>query len=474
MDYKPDTEDPLTEKLSAGTSDRTVQVFVSNEGDSQGLQEILGDQYEVVTDATLRSADCYLLDTRSLHQYTDDLSRRKAEAHPEFCPVIVMQQHGSNVPEQFANPDSDRPPLIDGVIDTPIDPPALHRRLQSLLIRRSQSLALTREYEEIETWFKGLFDAIPDPAFVLSTDGRVHEANDAFREFAGRDRQAVLDVKLAEIPVYKPVFDRVEAHFEEVGRDETRIENESIKLDSGDERMEYGILASQLTEVQNKQYLIGVLADVTELQKKTFRLEKLASVLNHDLRNPAQVAEMRLSGLWEAHPESRNEIEAVQRAISRINELTEKLVTIARTGQGMETEDVMMDSCTREAWANVKTERAELTTEDVHGVTVVADEALLLELFENLYRNSVEHGGETVWVGTTTDGFYVEDDGSGISPEERDDVLRMGYSNNSQGNGLGLGIVNEVVEEHGWDLTIADGREGGARVEIHCDSLVFS
>jgi PAS domain S-box-containing protein len=473
MTDRVDTDDPLTGTLSIGTSERTIQVLVSKRGDRRGLQEILGDRYDVVTDTSLQSAECYLFDSRSLHQYADELSRHKAERHPEFCPVIVMEQPGSSMPEKFADPDADGLPLVDDVIDAPIDLPVLHRRLRNLLIRRDQSLALTRKYEEMETWFKGLFDAIPDPAFVLSTDGRVHEANDAFCAFADRERREYLDVKLEEVPVYRPVYERIEAHLEEAHRDETHIENETIEFDSNDERMEYGILSSQLTEVQGKQYLIGILSDVTELQKKTFRLEKLASVLNHDLRNPAQVAEMRLGGLKNDHPESRDEIEACQRAITRINELTEKLVTIARTGQGMEVDDVMLASCAREAWSHVETVDAELILEDVDGVSVTADEDLLLELFENLYRNSMEHGGESVsvTVGKTEDRFYIEDDGPGIPPEERDDVLRLGYSNNPQGNGLGLGIVEEIVEEHGWNVTITGGREDGARIDVHCNCI---
>lgn len=473
MNDRLDTDDPLIGALSIGTFERTIQVLVSKWGDRQGLQEILGDRYDVVTDTSLQSGECYLLDSRSLHQYADDLSRLKAERHPEFCPVIVMEQPGSSVPEKFADPDGDGLPLVDDVIDAPIDPPILHRRLRNLLIRRDQSLAITQEYEEMETWFKGLFDAIPDPAFVLSSDGSIHEANDAFCAFTDRERREILDIKLEEVPVYKSVFERIEAHLEEAQRGETYIENETIEFDSNDERMEYGILSSQLTEVQGKQYLIGILSDVTELQKKTFRLEKLASVLNHDLRNPAQVAEMRLDGLWQDHPESRDEIEACQRAITRINELTEKLVTIARTGQGMEVEDVMLASCAREAWTHVETADKKLILEDVDSLSVTADEDLLLELFENLYRNSVEHGGETVsvTVGKTGDGFYVEDDGPGIPPEERDDVLRLGYSNNPQGNGLGLGIVKEIIEEHGWNVTLTDGREGGARIDVHCDCI---
>lgn len=466
-----DTEDVLAETLDGDSSERTIQVLVRKDGDRQGLQEILGDRYDIVTDERLRSVDCYLLDSYSLQQYAEDLYQQKASRHPEFCPVIVMQQRGSSVSEQFADPDDDSVPLVDDIIETPIDPPILHRHLRNVLIRRDQSLALSREYEELEVWFKGLFDAIPDPAFVLSTDGHVHEANHAFCEFADRTQQEVLDTKLADIPVYRPAFERLEKYMEGTQQGEIHIEDETVEFEDSDTQMEYGILSSQLTEVQGKQYLIGILADVTELQKKTFRLEKLASVLNHDLRNPAQVAEMRLGGLWESHPESRDEIEAVQRAIRRINELTDKTVTIARTGQGMDVVEVLLGSCAQEAWTHVKTDRAELIVEGGDGMAVGADEDLLMELFENLYRNSVEHSGETVtlWVGTTEEGFYVEDDGPGIPSEERDDVIGLGYSNKPGGNGLGLGIVKEIVDEHGWGISITDGRDGGARVNVSCN-----
>lgn len=473
MNDRPDTEDPLTGMLNIGTSERTIQVLVSKQGDQRGLQEILGDRYDVVTDASLQSAECYLLDTRSLHRYADDISRHKAGRHPEFCPVIVMEQPGSSVPEKFANLDDDGLPLVDDVVDAPIDPPILHRRLRNLLIRRDQSLTLIQEHEQMETWFKGLFDAIPDPAFVLSTDGRVHEANDAFCVFADRERREILDMKLEEVPVYGPAFERVKTYLNGSADNQTHVEDETIEFEHTDHKMEYGILSSQLTEVQGKQYLIGVLADVTELQKKTFRLEKLASVVNHDLRNPVQVAEMRLGGLWDDHPESRDEIEACQRAITRINELTEKLVTIARTGQGVEVKDVMLASCVREAWTHVKTSNAELIVEGVDNISATADRDLLLELFENLYRNSVEHGGETVtvWAGMTEDGFYIEDNGPGIPPTERENVLRLGYSTNPEGNGLGLGIVKQIIKEHDWEMTLTNGREGGARIVVHCDCI---
>jgi signal transduction histidine kinase len=73
--------------------------------------------------------------------------------------------------------------------------------------------------------------------------------------------------------------------------------------------------------------------------------------------------------------------------------------------------------------------------------------------------------GEAVADGDGTVGFYVEDDGPGIPPEERDEVLEQGYSGDT-GTGLGLAIVDRIADAHGWAVTITDGIDGGARFEF--------
>ena len=72
----------------------------------------------------------------------------------------------------------------------------------------------------------------------------------------------------------------------------------------------------------------------------------------------------------------------------------------------------------------------------------------------------------TVTLGELADGFYVEDDGRGIPPEERGDVLEAGYSTTDQGTGIGLRIVEQVVDAHGWEIDVTESAEGGARFEI--------
>jgi signal transduction histidine kinase len=92
-------------------------------------------------------------------------------------------------------------------------------------------------------------------------------------------------------------------------------------------------------------------------------------------------------------------------------------------------------------------------------------------LFENLFRNCVEHGvddasGLSVTVGPLPDGFYVADDGVGVPEAERDHVVEFGYTTTDDGTGIGLGIVEDVATAHGWTVTVTESEDGGARFEF--------
>ncbi|MEF8786947.1 MAG: HAMP domain-containing sensor histidine kinase, partial [Haloarculaceae archaeon] len=82
--------------------------------------------------------------------------------------------------------------------------------------------------------------------------------------------------------------------------------------------------------------------------------------------------------------------------------------------------------------------------------------------------DSIKHREQdvTVTVGELDDGFYIADDGVGIPADQREAVFGRGYSTGEDGTGFGLYIVERVVETHGWEITITESVDGGARFEI--------
>ena len=91
--------------------------------------------------------------------------------------------------------------------------------------------------------------------------------------------------------------------------------------------------------------------------------------------------------------------------------------------------------------------------------TVQGDRDLLLNVFENLFRNAVDHNEPplTVRVGTLDgdqSGFYIADNGDGIPEDERETIFEHGYTTSRDGSGFVLYIVNELVSAHGWSIRV--------------------
>jgi signal transduction histidine kinase len=205
-----------------------------------------------------------------------------------------------------------------------------------------------------------------------------------------------------------------------------------------------------------------------QLRRQNERLEQFASVVSHDLRNPLAVADGWLDLAQQGHDEG---FEKVSDALDRMEQLIEDVLTLARDGSDIgDTEPVDIEAVAREAWSRVNTFDAELTVEDVGEVD--ADEGRLASVFENLFRNAVEHGGRAVAIeiGTLPEGgFYVADDGPGL-PEDVGDLFEWGNTTEDDGSGLGLAIVSTVAEAHGWRVEATDSDTGGARFEFYTET----
>jgi PAS domain S-box-containing protein len=227
-------------------------------------------------------------------------------------------------------------------------------------------------------------------------------------------------------------------------------------LPVGDDEVTAGMAVSQNVTDRVEQQ--------RELERQNERLEEFTSVVSHDLRNPLTV----LKGALQLAEETgeREHFERGHRAVDRMERLVEDLRTLARHGDRVtDLECVRLAETAAVSWDTVETGDATLQVDST--ATVMADEGRLRQLFENLFRNAVEHGGPdvTVTVDDHADGFFVADDGPGIAPEDRDVVFESGYSTSEEGTGFGLAIVSEIVSAHGWTVDVTESESGGVSDE---------
>ncbi|NUE02981.1 histidine kinase [Halorubraceae archaeon YAN] len=303
-----------------------------------------------------------------------------------------------------------------------------------------------------------------DPVVVLNEDGTIRDYNQPatliFPELANSIGTAVSEA----VPALSSAL--------------SGPENDLIRVGDGDTQQFYQLTRTPIQSGQTSLGRIIQFIDVTEreqyrneLERQNARLEQFTGVVSHDLRNPLSIA----SG-WVAEARESGDTTQLDRAsdaLDRMELLIDDLLLLAKQGRPInETEAVSTESIANNAWNMIDQGDATLTIENA--TTLIADPERLQQLFENLFRNAIEHGGDSVsvTVGTLSEasGFYIEDDGPGIDPADRDEIFESGFTTNPDGTGFGLSIVSEIVDAHGWQISVAESATGGARFEIQSES----
>lgn len=211
-----------------------------------------------------------------------------------------------------------------------------------------------------------------------------------------------------------------------------------------------------------------------ELERQNERLDQFASTVSHDLRNPLNVADGHRELLESKFVDDELTTEDLEEHVARIDEAHERMATIiddvlslARGSQQItSTAEIDLETIARDAWTTVDHGDARL---EVNGTRrMSADRDRLRRVFENLYRNAIDHVGSdvTVTVGSTDDGFYVADDGPGIPSVIVDDAFEYGQTTAEDGTGFGLAIVKALVTAHDWTIHVDDTYDDGARFVV--------
>jgi len=106
------------------------------------------------------------------------------------------------------------------------------------------------------------------------------------------------------------------------------------------------------------------------------------------------------------------------------------------------------------------------------GLLLPWDREDLLELLGNLLDNACKWADSEVRLTIEEQAeryqLVIDDDGPGIPESDRQQVLERGTRLDEQvdGHGLGLGIVRDIVEVWGGQMTLQDSPLGGLQVSI--------
>lgn len=318
---------------------------------------------------------------------------------------------------------------------------------------------------------QGVIDSVESAMWIRNTDHEYVYMNQHHRDlFDIADDTDIVGKQAVDLHSAE-VAEKFQQNDERVYETREQVEIEEV-IQTDDGRQYFLTRIVPLFDNGSVYATCGIATNITDqkeyeekLQRQNERLEEFASIVSHDLRNPLRVADGRLELIRDEC--ASDHIDGVAQALDRMDALIEDLLTLAREGSRVdEIEPIGLANVARNSWQTVKTRQATL---DVDTSQVIeADRSRIQQLFENLYQNAIEHGGNdvTVSVGAIEDGFYVADTGPGIPGSDRENVFEAGYSTNESGTGFGLQIVKQITDAHGWEIIVTESKGGGARFEI--------
>ncbi|MDR2013410.1 MAG: hypothetical protein LBQ20_10350 [Rhodanobacter sp.] len=226
---------------------------------------------------------------------------------------------------------------------------------------------------------------------------------------------------------------------------------------------------------------VRMVHDINVSQQRLVRASKLAvvgemsSIIAHEIRTPlgivrssAQVLQ-RESGI---SAEGHELVGFIQSETERLNRLVSAMLDTARprTPTFVETDmhEVIQRSIAMLA-GQAEHKRVRVSTH-LHAVApiIACDEDQMTQVILNLLMNGLQilHQGGAIDVTTHDDraNLFIEiaDDGPGIDPAERSRVFEAFFFKREGGIGLGLAIVQQIVNAHGGDIEADDSLLGGA------------
>ncbi len=232
---------------------------------------------------------------------------------------------------------------------------------------------------------------------------------------------------------------------------------------------------------------------------------RLLTDISHELRSPLARLNVALElARQRSGPDARSALDRIDREASRLNELIQKLLTIARLEAGQKSiEKVPVDleliihEIAKDAAFEAQNRHCEVDAKIVDDCVVVGSPSLLHSAIENVVRNAIRYTQEGTSVeirleqgvglsnptpqnsALNNDGVgkaeavvRVTDSGPGVPEDALDKLFRPFYriddarGRQTGGVGLGLAITDRAVRLHGGTIRVSNRPQGGLMVEI--------
>jgi PAS domain S-box-containing protein len=351
---------------------------------------------------------------------------------------------------------------------------------------------------QMESKYRGLLEAAPDALVVVNQGGEIVLLNVQAEKQFGYHRNELLGQKVkniipqgfAERLIADDLRSAKEALAQRIG---TGIELSGRRKDGSEFPIEImlsplesaeGILVTAAIRdiTERKRYESTLEEKNIELQAAVSELEAFSYSVSHDLRGPLRAIDGFSRILLQQYgpglpPEPREYLQLVRDNTVQMGRLVDDLLTFSRLGrQPLSKQQVPTGKLIEQVLHDIRQEEAgrSVTVSVGDTPTLWGDRALLKQVFVNLIGNAFKYtraraeavieigareiGGEQV--------VFVRDNGAGFDMQYADKLFgvfqRLHRAEDFEGTGVGLAIVQRIVQRHGGRIWATAAVDRGA------------
>ena len=194
----------------------------------------------------------------------------------------------------------------------------------------------------------------------------------------------------------------------------------------------------------------------------------MLSGISHDLRTPLTRLKLQLAMI-----EQKNISKNMSKDIDEMENMLNDYLQFAKTQSQEETITVNLSNLFDEIKKDLKNENLNIISQE--NTLMKGRRSALKRCFENVIQNSLIYG-EKVYVNVQKSPnrliIIIEDDGPGIPEDQYKNVFKPFFrldksrSLNKSGVGLGLAIVEDIINSHGGNIQLSQSKYKGLQTKI--------
>ena len=219
-----------------------------------------------------------------------------------------------------------------------------------------------------------------------------------------------------------------------------------------------------------------------EIRKASYEFDRMAKRINrhlnqrsemlsgisHDLRTPLTRLKLQLAMI-----NQKDLSEKMSKDIDEMEKMLNDYLQFAKTQSQEKTSQVELSELFKEIKDNLKNDNLEILQENK--IFLNARPLALKRSFENIIHNGLTYGKKVIVKiekSLNRAVINIEDDGPGIPEDQYKNVFKPFFrldksrSLNKSGVGLGLAIVEDVINSHGGSIQLGQSKAKGLKVKI--------